>query len=246
MFTNQKVLGLVLILFIIGTISFLAVSKFKQEVGQATASPSPSPSLSPQLSFNFGQTPAPTQVPGQTQGQKQQTQSTPQPQPSELPLEKNKRLSQFPGVLQPEILQNKKAILKTSKGIIEFEIYPDAPMAASNFMILAANGFYNGLKFHRVEPGFVIQGGDPLGDGTGGPGYMFPDEEVTKDYLKGIVAMANSGPNTNGSQFFIMLEDRPELPKQYTIFGKVILGIEVIGKIAVGDVIQQAVIQDLH
>ncbi|MCL4365607.1 peptidylprolyl isomerase [Patescibacteria group bacterium] len=118
-------------------------------------------------------------------------------------------------------------------------------MAASNFMVLAANGFYDGLTFHRVEPGFVIQGGDPDGNGAGGPGYEFADELVTRDYKKGIVAMANAGPDTNGSQFFIMLEDHPELPKKYTIFGQVISGMEVVEKIAVGDVMQKVVIQNL-
>jgi len=95
--------------------------------------------------------------------------------------------------------------------------------------------FYDGLTFHRREEGFVIQGGDPAGNGTGGPGYKFGDELVTKDYMRGIVAMANSGPNTNGSQFFIMLDDTPSLPKQYTIFGKVINGLEAVDAIQVGD-----------
>jgi cyclophilin family peptidyl-prolyl cis-trans isomerase len=88
----------------------------------------------------------------------------------------------------------------------------------------------------------VIQGGDPIGNGTGGPGYKFPDEPVTKKYLKGIVAMANSGPNTNGSQFFIMLDDNPDLPPNYYIFVKVLKGQDVVDKIAVGDLMNKVTI----
>lgn len=154
-----------------------------------------------------------------------------------------KQYLRFPGVLSADQLANKKALIETNKGIIEFDIYPEATMAASNFMILASDGFYNGLIFHRVVPGFVIQGGDPLGNGTGGPGYKFPDEPVTKKYLKGTVAMANSGPDTNGSQFFIVLEDQYSLPAQYTIFGKVTKGEDVLGKIKVGDTMNQVIIQ---
>ncbi len=157
----------------------------------------------------------------------------------------NKRqYTQFPGLLSTSELKDKKAVLVTSKGKIEFEILPEAPKAASNFVILTRDGFYDGLTFHRVEPGFVIQGGDPEGTGMGGPGYKFEDEPVTRDYDKGIVAMANSGPNTNGSQFFIMLEDNP-LPKKYTIFGKVISGQEVVDKIQRGDIIQKVTIEDI-
>ncbi|MBI3109824.1 peptidylprolyl isomerase [Candidatus Daviesbacteria bacterium] len=126
------------------------------------------------------------------------------------------------------------------------EIFTDTPIGSSNFILLAANGFYDGLKFHRIEKDFVVQGGDPLGDGTGGPGYTFQDEAVARDYNKGIVAYANAGPNTNGSQFFIMLADHPELPKKYTIFGAVIVGQEVVDKLSVGDVMQKVVIQDLQ
>ena len=248
MFTNQKVLGILLILFISGGTGYFAFTKFKQDLSNASASPSPSPQ---NLDFLYNKTPAPTAAPvssanGAGVQQANQQTAQPTPQPTELPLEKNKRLSQFPGILKPEILQNKKAIIQTVKGLITLEIYPEASMAASNFMILAANGFYDGLTFHRVDPGFVIQGGDPVGNGTGGPGYSFPDEPVTRDYKKGIVAMANSGPNTNGSQFFIMLADHPELPKQYTIFGQVIAGQDVVDKIAVGDVMQKVVVQNLQ
>lgn len=139
-------------------------------------------------------------------------------------------------------LRNKKAVIETNKGTIEFEIYPEASQAATNFIFLSNEGFYDNLTFHRVVPGFVIQGGDPLGNGTGGPGYRFNDEPVKRKYDKGIVAMANSGPNTNGSQFFIMLDNNPDLPAKYTIFGKVTKGQNIVDEIAVGDVMNTVTI----
>lgn len=231
MFTNQKILGMLLIIFIFGAGIYFTVSKFKQDVSSVVVSPSPSPAA---LDFLLNKSPAPTQAAQQNQ----------QPQPSELPLSKNKRLSQFPGLLKPEILQNKKAVIQTAKGLISLQIYPEATTAASNFIVLAANGFYDGLTFHRVED-WVVQGGDPSGNGTGGPGYQFPDEPVTRAYVKGIVAMANSGPNTNGSQFFILKKDTALAPK-YTIFGQVISGQEVVDQLAVGDIMQKVVIQNLQ
>ncbi|HSX18656.1 MAG TPA: peptidylprolyl isomerase [Candidatus Saccharimonadales bacterium] len=145
-------------------------------------------------------------------------------------------------LLKPEQIEGKKVKITTAKGNIVFSLYGDAPIAASNFISLVGRGFYNGLTFHRREEGFVIQGGDPRGNGTGGPGYQFIDEKVTRDYKRGIVAMANSGPNTNGSQFFIMLADAP-LPKNYTIFGNVIEGMDVVDKIAVGDKMTTVVVE---
>lgn len=151
----------------------------------------------------------------------------------------------FPGELSSEKIVNKKVTIETDKGNIEFELYPeDAPKTVSNFVYLTEEGYYDGLTFHRVEPGFVIQGGDPDGVGTGGPGYKFEDEPVTKKYDEGIVAMANSGPDTNGSQFFIMLENNETLPPDYTIFGKVISGMDVVKQIAVGDVMNKVIIAD--
>lgn len=150
-----------------------------------------------------------------------------------------KQYAKYPGDLPPEKLKNRKVLISTKKGEVEFEIYPEATKAASNFIFLTEDGFYNGLSFHRVEKGFVIQGGDPLGNGTGGPGYKFEDEIVKRKYDKGIVAMANAGPNTNGSQFFIMLENNPSLPPKYTIFGKVTKGMDVVEKIMVGDVMEK-------
>jgi len=142
----------------------------------------------------------------------------------------------FPGTLSDDQIKNKQVRIATDKGDIVFELYADdAPLAVSNFVYLTNEGFYNGLTFHRVEAGFVIQGGDPAGNGTGGPGYTFEDETVTKDYTEGIVAMANAGADTNGSQFFIMLADNTDLAKDYTIFGKVTTGMDVVKSIAVGD-----------
>lgn len=151
----------------------------------------------------------------------------------------------FPGILPDEKIKNKKVRIATEKGDIVFELYPDdAPNTVSNFVYLTEAGFYDGLTFHRVEPGFVIQGGDPVGNGTGGPGYTFEDETVTRDYKKGIVAMANAGPDTNGSQFFIVLEDTG-LPKQYNIFGNVIEGMDVVASIAEDDVMKKVTIENL-
>ena len=142
----------------------------------------------------------------------------------------------FPGVLAESERTNQLAIVHTAKGDIVFELFGDtAPKAASNFITLAKDGYFDSLTFHRRVEGFVIQGGDPSGNGSGGPGYTFEDE-LTDNYLyeRGIVAMANRGPDTNGSQFFIMLADNP-LPKQYTIFGRVTSGMEVVDAIAIGD-----------
>jgi len=171
--------------------------------------------------------------------------------PKVLPTEqmqntiKIQQYAQFPGKLAESELKDKKAVIQTDKGVIEFEIYPEATKAASNFIFLAKDGFYDNLTFHRVVPGFVIQGGDPQGDGTGGPGYKFPDEPVTKKYDRGIVAMANSGPDTNGSQFFIVLADQPNLPPKYTIFGRVIKGLKVVDQIKVGDRMKKVSVTDL-
>jgi len=125
------------------------------------------------------------------------------------------------------------ATVKTNKGEFELELFADeTPFTVNNFVFLANEGFYNGTKFHRIINGFMIQGGDPTGTGRGGPGYTFNDEAVTRDYKRGTIAMANAGPNTNGSQFFIMHQDEPRLPKSYVIFGEIVKGIEVIDKIA--------------
>lgn len=124
------------------------------------------------------------------------------------------------------------AILHTEKGDITISLKAkETPISAGNFITLSKKGFYNNTIFHRVIKGFMIQGGDPTGTGSGGPGYTFADEPFTGEYTRGTVAMANAGPNTNGSQFFIMQQDNA-LPKNYVIFGKVVSGIEVVDAIA--------------
>jgi cyclophilin family peptidyl-prolyl cis-trans isomerase len=134
------------------------------------------------------------------------------------------------------IAQSKKytARIKTSCGTIVLKLFADAaPRTVNNFVFLARSGFYDGLTFHRIVPGFVIQGGDPEGTGSGGPGYQFKDE-LGNDlkYELGTLAMANSGPDTNGSQFFIVAGDEgTSLPKNYTIFGKVTRGLEVVATV---------------
>lgn len=128
--------------------------------------------------------------------------------------------------------KNYTATLATEKGDIIIELNAkDTPVTVNNFVALAKKGFYNNTVFHRTIKDFMIQGGDPTGTGRGGPGYRFDDEPFVGEYTRGTLAMANAGPDTNGSQFFIMHKDVP-LQKDYVIFGKVIKGMEVVDAIA--------------
>jgi len=131
----------------------------------------------------------------------------------------------------------RQATLHTSEGAIELELYPnEAPKTVENFVKLARDGFYEGVIFHRVIPDFMIQGGDPTGTGTGGPGYEFEDEFNEHRVVRGALAMANAGPNTNGSQFFIVTaEATPWLDGKHTVFGKVTSGMDVVDRIAEAD-----------
>ncbi|MHC5057700.1 MAG: peptidylprolyl isomerase [Planctomycetota bacterium] len=135
--------------------------------------------------------------------------------------------------------------IKTPRGEMVCELFEDdAPNTVANFVNLIEKGFYDGLTFHRVEPGFCIQGGDPAGDGSGGPGYFFEDEfSARKHEGKGILSMANSGPGTNGSQFFITLDTTSWLDGKHSVFGRVIKGRDVIGKVRVGDTMECMVIR---
>jgi peptidyl-prolyl cis-trans isomerase B (cyclophilin B) len=139
-----------------------------------------------------------------------------------------------------------RTTVTTDRGTIVMDLDPQlAPTSVKNFVGLARQGYYDGLTFHRVVPEFVIQGGCPEGTGRGGPGYKFDDEPVQGEYTPGAVAMANAGPNTNGSQFFICIDDcTRKLSKDYNLFGYVVSGLDVAQATAVGDVMQSVVVEE--
>ncbi len=142
---------------------------------------------------------------------------------------------------------NKKytAVIKTAKGDLTLELYPqDAPVTVNNFVTLTRKGFYNGLTFHRVIPGFMAQGGDPTGTGSGGPGYKFQDEFSQRTHVTGALSMANSGANTNGSQFFICYDPQPHLNGKHTVFGQLTQGMDALKKLVNGDKMTEVVITE--
>ncbi len=144
--------------------------------------------------------------------------------------------------------KNYMATITLDTGAIVMELDPSiAPSTVNNFVSLARNGFYDGLNFHRVVDNFVVQGGCPTGTGTGGPGYSFRDEPVMREYLLGAVAMANSGPNSNGSQFFICTVDcRNKLQKLYNLFGFVREGMDVVLGVKQGDVMRSITVEEVE
>ncbi len=143
-----------------------------------------------------------------------------------------------PPVMEIDPEKQYTAVLRTTEGDITVELTAkETPKTVNNFVFLARKKFYDKTVFHRVIDGFMIQGGDPKGNGSGGPGYRFDDEPFTGEYLRGTVAMANAGPNTNGSQFFIMHKDY-ELSPSYVIFGRVTDGLDVVDKIATAPTVQ--------
>jgi peptidyl-prolyl cis-trans isomerase B (cyclophilin B) len=139
-----------------------------------------------------------------------------------------------------------RTTVTTDRGTIVMDLDPQlAPTSVNNFVGLARQGYYDGLTFHRVVPEFVIQGGCPEGTGRGGPGYRFDDEPVQGEYTPGAVAMANAGPNTNGSQFFICIDDcTRKLSKDYNLFGYVVSGLDIAQATEVGDVMQSVVVEE--
>ena len=140
-----------------------------------------------------------------------------------------------------------RATIETNRGTIEIEFYPKfAPKTVNNFVFLARDGFYDGISFHRVISNFMIQGGDPTGTGRGGPGYKFEDEvkENPLTHETGVISMANAGPNTNGSQFFITHSPQPHLNGKHTVFGKVVSGQDVVDAIRQGDTMKKVTISE--
>ncbi|MCF6158853.1 MAG: peptidylprolyl isomerase [wastewater metagenome] len=152
-----------------------------------------------------------------------------------------------PPAMQIDPEKTYKVTIETNRGTIEIELYPQhAPKTVNNFVFLAREGFYDGVSFHRVISNFMIQGGDPTGTGMGGPGYRFEDEvkgnPLTHD--TGVISMANAGPNTNGSQFFITHSPQPHLNGKHTVFGKVIRGQDVVDTTQQGDTITKVTIEE--
>ena len=140
-----------------------------------------------------------------------------------------------------------RATIVTGRGDMELELYPQqAPQTVNNFTFLAGEGFYDGITFHRVISDFMIQGGDPTGTGSGGPGYTFEDEVADNPlaHESGMISMANAGPNTNGSQFFITHSPQPHLNGKHTVFGKVVKGKDVVDSIQQGDTIERVIISE--
>jgi peptidyl-prolyl cis-trans isomerase B (cyclophilin B) len=152
-----------------------------------------------------------------------------------------------PPAMQIDTSKHYEVRIETTRGDIVLNLDPQlAPITVNNFVSLARDGYYDGLTFHRVVPDFVIQGGCPEGSGKGGPGYKFADEPVKADYTVGSVAMANSGPDTNGSQFFICIDDcRSKLAPSYNLFGHVAQGLDIAQAVQVGDVMNKVIISEL-
>jgi peptidyl-prolyl cis-trans isomerase B (cyclophilin B) len=153
-----------------------------------------------------------------------------------------------PPEMQIDLQKTYQASIETNRGTIELELYPQhAPKTVNNFVFLASEGYYDGVIFHRVIKDFMIQGGDPTGTGRGGPGYRFEDEVKNNPltHETGVISMANAGPNTNGSQFFITHLPQPHLNGKHTVFGKVSNGQDVVAAIRQGDRITKVTIRQV-
>jgi peptidyl-prolyl cis-trans isomerase B (cyclophilin B) len=151
--------------------------------------------------------------------------------------------------MQIDLSKTYRVSMETTKGLIELDLYPQyAPRTVNNFVFLTQQGYYDGVSFHRVINNFVIQGGDPTGTGAGGPGYKFEDE-VYDNPLKhetNVISMANAGPNTNGSQFFITHSPQPHLDGKHTVFGKVVNGADVVNAIQQGDKMEKVEVSEIE
>ena len=165
---------------------------------------------------------------------------TPEPKPVPKP-----RTYSSPPPMTIDTSKQYTATMKTEKGDLVLELFAsDTPLTVNNFVFLAREGFYDGTTFHRVIPGFMAQGGDPTGTGTGTPGYRFADEFTQHTHVAGALSMANSGPNTNGSQFFITYTPQHHLDGKHSVFGQLTEGMDVLLQIKNGDVINRIVIEE--
>lgn len=168
----------------------------------------------------------------------------PEPKPVPQPAPKPRTYSAPP----PMVIDTSKqytATIETEKGNLVLELFAsDVPVTVNNFVFLAREGFYDGTTFHRVIPDFMAQGGDPTGTGRGGPGYSFPDEFTQHAHVAGTLSMANAGPDTNGSQFFITYTPQHGLDGKHSVFGQLIQGMDVLEKIKNGDIIKRIIIKE--
>ena len=224
MITPSKILTM-LLLAGVAVLSFAACNLITPPpLGQPEPAPSPTADSS---------APAPTEIPPATRITSSDSGATAPPTPAVV-VSGGRSIKQWsaPPAMAIDPGASYTAVLNTTAGAITIELLSsDAPNTVNNFVFLAREGFYDNVIFHRTIPGFMIQGGDPTGTGGGGPGYRFADEPVNRPYSRGVMAMANAGPNTNGSQFFLMHADYP-LPPNYTIFGQAVAGLETIDTIA--------------
>jgi peptidyl-prolyl cis-trans isomerase B (cyclophilin B) len=159
----------------------------------------------------------------------------------------NNKQWNMPPAMQIDVKKNYRATIETNRGAIEIQLYPEhAPKTVNNFVFLAQEGFYDGISFHRVIDNFMVQGGDPTGSGRGGPGYRFEDETRGNPlrHETGVLSMANAGPNTNGSQFFITHSPQAHLDGKHTVFGKVTSGMNVVNAIRQGDTMTRVTITE--
>jgi cyclophilin family peptidyl-prolyl cis-trans isomerase len=221
---------------------------FARPGGAEPASPTPAPTAAAATAE-----PEPTATEASEEPTPDESESEPSEEETssmpEAPSDRNEMYSE-PPEMQIDPAKSYEATIVTGKGDIVVEMDAgEAPRTVNNFVFLAREGFYDGLTFHRVEPGFVIQGGDPLGTGTGGPGYTVP-AEIGMEHVEGAIAMARRGDQVNperassGSQFYITLAPTPNLDGAYTVFGEVVEGMDVVQSIEIGDVIESVNIEE--
>lgn len=173
--------------------------------------------------------------------------STQEPETSSAPpiMKTERKTYSAPPPMTIDTGKQYTATIETKKGKLVLELFAkDVPRTVNNFVFLAREGFYDGVTFHRVIPDFMAQGGDPTGTGSGGPGYRFADEFTKHGHVTGALSMANAGPNTNGSQFFITYAPQPHLNGKHSVFGQLVEGMDILKKIENGDTITRITIQE--
>lgn len=227
-------IGFVVLIILIGLVLFFTYKPDPALDIPGAPTPSPSANINSNLDLSRDREQSNGLTPPVQESQLQKPagqQAPPQQNPAQVSAaSKNNKYSSAPA-MTIDATKTYTAVISTNKGEMTAELYAkDVPKTVNNFVFLSKDHFYDGVIFHRIIKGFMEQTGDPTGTGTGGPGYKFEDEPITKSYTKGTLAMANAGPNTNGSQFFIMNADYP-LPKNYTIFGKVTEGMSTVDAI---------------